>query len=146
MALEATSTRSETNSASLALLAIRLASGVIFMFHGGQKLFGLFGGKGLAMTIQFMGPVNGTLVSVGEFFGGLAVLLGLFSRFSAASHMLIMAGAIVMVHGKHGFASADNGFEYNYALFMMALAVFVGGPGRFALARLLPAKLKPWLE
>ncbi|MNL87251.1 putative oxidoreductase MhqP [compost metagenome] len=56
-----------------------------------------------------------------------------------------MVGAIVMVHGKNGFGG-DGGYEFNFVLLMMSLAVFVAGPGKFALAKVLPAKLKPWLE
>jgi putative oxidoreductase len=48
-----------------------------------------------------MGPL-GYLVTVGEFFGGLGIVLGFLSRFSAASIALIMVGAIAMVHSKFG--------------------------------------------
>lgn len=131
---------------SLALLSCRIGTGVVFMFHGAQKLFSAFGGQGLEGLIKAYGPVLGSLIGIGEFFGGLAVLLGLFSRFSAASIVLIMLGAIALVHGKFGFSMADNGFEFNFALICLALPVLLAGPGRFALASLLPAKLKPWLE
>jgi putative oxidoreductase len=130
---------------SLALLSVRIGLASVFMYHGAQKMFGAFGGKGLAEMINNLGPVLGPLVSIGEFFGGLAVLLGLVSRFSAASIILIMMGAIVMVHGKNGF-SGQGGFEFNFTLICMALAILLAGPGRIALAKLLPAKLKPWLE
>jgi uncharacterized membrane protein YphA (DoxX/SURF4 family) len=50
-----------------------------------------------------------------------------------------------MVHGKNGF-SGDGGFEFNFVLMMMGLAVLIAGPGKLALAKVLPAKLKPWLE
>jgi putative oxidoreductase len=133
-------------SVSLALLFVRIGLAAVFMFHGAQKMFGAFGGKGLADMMQHMGPVLGFLVSFGEFFGGLAVLVGLLSRFSGGILALIMVGAIAMVHGKNGFSAADGGYEFNLVLLMMGLAVFVAGPGRYALARVLPAKLKPWLE
>lgn len=131
---------------SLALLICRIGLGTVFMFHGAQKLFMAFGGHGLEGLIKMYGPVIGSLVGIGEFFGGLAVLLGVFSRFSAASITVIMLGAIAFVHGKHGFSSADNGFEYNFALICLALPILIAGPGRIALAKFLPAKVKPWLE
>jgi putative oxidoreductase len=139
------STPLPTHSVSLALLLIRFGLAAVFMYHGAQKVFGAFGGPGLATMMTKMGPVLGSLVSIGEFFGGLAILLGLFSRFSAASLVVIMAGAIAMVHGKNGF-SGEGGYEFNLMLLLMAAAIFVAGPGRLALASLLPAKLRPWLE
>lgn len=121
-----------------ALLAARTAVGIIFIAHGSQKMFGAFGGPGLAGTAQFLGPV-GYLVAVGEFFGGLGVLLGLLSRFSAAAQIVIMIGAIVKVHAANGFfLGAKPGFEFNLALIGLLSAVLIAGPGRFALARVLP--------
>lgn len=132
----------------LSLLALRLGSGSVFFFHGAGKLLGWFGGPGLAaMTAappNGMGPVLGSLVSVGECLGGLAVLVGLLSRFSSFWHIVIMLGAIGMVHGAKGFSLQGGGFEYNMALIAMALPVLLVGPGRLALAHFLPAKLKPF--
>ena len=67
-----------------ALLLARVVIGIIFMAHGAQKLFGAFGGPGLTTIVQMMGPL-GYLVTIGEFFGGLGLLVGVLSRFSAAS-------------------------------------------------------------
>src|SRR5215213_2366556 len=101
----------------VALLVVRVVVGVIFAAHGSQKLFGAFGGPGLAATVQpppdGMGPL-GYLVTVGEFFGGLGLIVGFLTRFSAASLIVIMLGAIAMVHGKNGFF-LPTGFEYNLA-------------------------------
>jgi putative oxidoreductase len=90
----------------LSLLCIRVGLAAVFIFHGGQKLFGWFGGKGILGLIEHLGVIMAYLVAIGEFFGGVGLLLGILSRFSAASLALIMAGAIFMVHGKNGFASA----------------------------------------
>jgi putative oxidoreductase len=121
----------------LALLVVRVVVGVIFAAHGAQKLFGAFGGMGLARTVELMGPV-GYLVTVGEFFGGLGLLVGFLCRFSAASLIVVMLGAIAMVHGKNGFFAQNNGFEYNLALIGLLAAVLIAGPGRFAVGRFLP--------
>jgi putative oxidoreductase len=121
-----------------ALLVIRLIVGTIFMAHGAQKVFGAFGGPGLAGVVQMMGPV-GYPVAIGEFFGGLGLALGVLSRFSAAALIVIMIGAIVMVHGKNGFFLGEKpGFEYNLALIGLLLPILIAGPGRFTLGRLLP--------
>lgn len=120
-----------------AMLAVRIIVGIIFMAHGAQKLFGAFGGAGLATTVEKMGPI-GYLVTVGEFFGGLGLIVGFLSRFSAASIIVIMIGAIQMVHGKNGFFLSNGGFEYNLALIGLLLPIFMAGPGKLAIGRFLP--------
>lgn len=124
------------NAVNLSLLVVRAVLGAIFMAHGAQKLFGAFGGPGLAGVVGMMGPV-GYLVSIGEFFGGLGLLVGFLSRFSAAANIVIMLGAIAMVHGKNGFFSADGGFEYNLALIGLLAPVLIAGPGEWTIANLL---------
>jgi putative oxidoreductase len=126
-----------------ALLIARIIVGVVFMAHGAQKLFGAFGGPGLSAVVQMMGPL-GYLVSIGEFFGGLGLIVGFLSRFSAASIIVIMLGAIVMVHGKVGFfmnwmgQQAGEGFEYHLLAIAVLLVILIVGPGRFAIGRYLP--------
>lgn len=124
----------QAENIDVALLIVRLVVGVIFMAHGAQKLFGAFGGPGLAAMVGMLGPV-GYLVSIGEFFGGLGLVAGFLSRFSAAALILIMMGAIAMVHGANGFFLAPKlGYEFNLALIGMLAAILVAGPGRYALA------------
>jgi len=119
------------------LLVVRVAAGIVFTAHGAQKLFGAFGGPGLAGIVDMMGPM-GYPVTIGEFFGGLGLIGGFLSRFSAASLTVIMIGAIAMVHGKHGFFLDKNGFEYNLALIGLLLPTVIAGPGRYALGPFLP--------
>ncbi len=81
----------------VALLVVRVIVGIIFVAHGAQKLFGVFGGPGLTAMVQ--PPPNGMgllgyPVTIGEFFGGLGLIVGFLSRFSAASLIVIMFGAI----------------------------------------------------
>jgi putative oxidoreductase len=93
-----------------------------------------------------MGPI-GYLVTVGEFFGGLGLIVGFLCRFSAASLIAIITGAIAMVHGKNGFflsPTGQNGFEYNLALIGLLLPVLIAGPGRFAAGRFLPLPSGVW--
>jgi putative oxidoreductase len=128
-----------------ALLAARVIVGIIFAAHGSQKVLGAFGGPGLAKMGEMMG-VLGYLVSIGECFGGLGLVVGFLCRFSAASIIVIMLGAIKMVHGKNGFflghgpdsTLATAGFEYNLALIGLLTPILIAGPGRFAIGRLLP--------
>src|SRR6266702_844025 len=107
MSLNTTTAGSQDRpSVDVALLVVRVVVGIIFVAHGSQKLFGAFGGPGLSAMVQpppdGMGPL-GYPVTIGEFFGGLGLIVGFLSRFSAASLIVIMLGAIAMVHGKNGF-------------------------------------------
>ncbi|MEN6521453.1 MAG: DoxX family protein [Armatimonadota bacterium] len=121
---------------------IRLVLGIIFMAHGAQKLFGLFGGGGIGGTAQFLQSLNVPLpvfsawaVALVEFLGGLFLVIGLFTRIISVLIILDMVVAIVLVHGKRGFFAGGGGFEYNLALIAMALSLVLSGPGAFAVFR-----------
>lgn len=127
------------------LLALRITLGVIFLAHGGQKLFGWFDGHGFTGTVQVfeaklgIPPALGAAAILTEFFGGLAVLLGVFSRTAALGLAVVMVVAALQVHLPNGFFLAtapgqSNGVEYNVALFGMGLALALTGPGRFTMA------------
>jgi putative oxidoreductase len=131
------STPAHGRAVDLSLLAVRLVAGVIFTAHGAQKLLGVFGGPGLEKTVEMMG-VMGYPVTIGEFFGGIGLVVGFLTRFSAASLIVIMFGAIAMVHGKNGFFMSSDGFEYNLALIGLLLPTLMAGPGRFSVGRVLP--------
>jgi len=143
IALQSETTLRDRSAVDWALLVARVVVGVIFMAHGAQKLFGAFGGPGLSAVVQMMGPL-GYLVTIGEFFGGLGLIFGFLSRFSAASIILIMVGAIGMVHSQFGFfmnwtgKQAGEGFEYHLLAIGTLLPILIAGPGRFAIGRYLP--------
>jgi putative oxidoreductase len=131
-------------------VAIRLGLAVIFIGHGGQKLFGIWGGPGLQTTIEAFErsigvPFYLTLIVVAtEFFGGLTVLVGFLTRLAAAGLAVDMAGAIIKVHLMHGFflnwsiaPGKGHGYEFNLALLAMSIALLLSGPGKFALDRML---------
>ena len=133
----------DSSAVDWALLFARVVVGIIFMAHGAQKLFGAFGGPGLTTIVQMMGPL-GYLVTIGELFGGLGLLFGVLSRFSAASIIVIMLGAVAAVHAKFGFFmnwagnQAGEGFEYHLLAIAALLPIVIAGPGRFAVGRCLP--------
>jgi putative oxidoreductase len=121
-------------------LVVRLALGIIFFAHGGQKVFGWFGGHGLKATIQVfqqymkIPPAATVLAAFIECFGGLALIVGFLARPSALGLLLVMLVAVSKVHWKNGFFLASqpgqaNGWEYNFALIAMALSVLMGGAG-----------------
>ncbi len=140
MDTEPTITRDRT-AVDLSLLILRVVVGVIFMAHGAQKLFGAFGGMGLTKTVEMMGGgVLPYLVTIGEFFGGVGLVFGFLTRFSAASLIVIMGGAIALAHGKNGFFMSHvdpklNGFEYNLALIGLLVPLLLCGPGRFSIGQ-----------
>src|SRR5690349_6358974 len=92
----------DRTAVDVALLTARLAAGLVMIPHGAQHLLGAFNGPGLAGTVQFLGTV-GYLVAIGEFFGGVGLVLGFISRFTAAAIAVIMVGAIMMQHVQNGF-------------------------------------------
>jgi len=127
----------DRQAVQVSLLIMRVIVGVIFATHGAQKLFGAFGGPGLSAIVEMMGPIAYP-VAIGEFFGGLGLIVGFLCRFSAASLIVIMLGAISMVHGKNGLLLQDGGFEYNLALIGLLAPILIAGPGRYAVGRWLP--------
>lgn len=119
---------------------VRFVLGVIFFMHGAQKVLGWFGGQGLASTVQMMSGMGLPifivyLVAFGELLGGIALMVGFLSRLAALGIAIIMAGAIVTVHGKNGFFLQNQGYEYNLALIAMSVAVIMAGGGCLALDR-----------
>jgi putative oxidoreductase len=131
-------------------LVIRVALGVIFIAHGGQKLFGLCGGVGLQATFDTFASNMGippwiTFMAVlAEFFGGLAVLIGLLTRLASVSLGVVMLVAIFEAHLQYGFfmnwslvRGVGHGIEFNIALLGMSLGLILSGPGQLSLDRLL---------
>lgn len=116
------------------LTVLRLIVGSIFIVHGAQKLFtiglGNIGGM-MAQSGVPMGEVVGPLVALLEFFGGIAVVLGLFTRISALGLAVVMAGAVFLVHLPAGFFN-PKGFEFPLSLFGAAVALALMGPGRLS--------------
>lgn len=130
----------------VALFLLRGGLGVDFVAHGSQKLFGAFGGVGLSGTARFfdsLGAHPGTLWAVVggivEFGGGIAMLLGLFSRLAGVGIAVDMLLAIALYNAGHGFftETPTDGWEINYLVVCMALAVVLLGPGRYALSTVL---------
>lgn len=129
-----------------ALLLVRIALALPFVFHGAQIAFGAFGGPGLhgfvqASKGQMPLPVA-VLVGYGEFLGGLGILFGVLSRLAGGGIALIMLGAIFLVHLKNGYSVQSGGFEYALTLLLLAVALMVAGPGRLTAARVLPLPKK----
>ncbi len=123
----------------VAEVGVRAATGLFLMPHGAQKLFGLFGGYGPEATGQFFASKLGlpasfaVLAGVIEFFGGLALALGLFTRPIAALVFGLMAVAVVTVHLPAGYFWTDGGYEYPLLWAILALSYVVKGGGRYSI-------------
>ncbi|MFJ5237504.1 DoxX family protein [Pseudomonas neuropathica] len=128
--------------AGYGLTILRVAVGVIFAAHGSQKLFGLFGGYGLAGTAQYMdsiglhpGYLMATLAGGTEFFAGLALIIGLLVRPAALGLTFLSLVAIFTVHISNGLFMANNGYEFALALLGGSLAVLIEGAGKLSVDR-----------
>lgn len=127
----------------ISLLAARLGLAWIFVYHGAGTLFGAFGGVGLHRTANYFattahlhpGMLFAVLNGVIEFFGGIAVGLGILSRLAGLALVGDMVIAMATVTFQQGFESsaAGSGYELNVALAVLALVVALQGPGRIAL-------------
>lgn len=128
----------------LALLIFRIAGALVFLYHGSAILFGAFGGPGIHGFAGFMHTslIVGFLVGLAQFAGGLALLTGALVRVGAVCIMIVMAGAIFLVHLPHGFSIATGGMEYALTEFLLALGLFLTGGGSYSLAGILPPALR----
>ncbi|MEV7128458.1 DoxX family membrane protein [Streptomyces sp. NPDC093260] len=140
MARDASPPRS--SASDWGLLLIRITFGVLMAGHGAQKLFGLFGGGGLTETgrgFAALGYRPGKLFAVtgglSELLGGLGLALGLLTPLAAAALIGVMINAMATVTGAHGLWDTNGGVEYSVCITVVALAVALIGPGRFAVDR-----------
>ncbi|HKJ55104.1 MAG TPA: DoxX family protein [Nitriliruptoraceae bacterium] len=130
----------DLGSVDLGLLVLRVAVGVVFSLHGMQKLFGWFGGGGLEGTSKWFaslgfgdGRTAALMAGGSEIVGGLGLALGLLTPLAAAAMVGTMTTAAFVNNADNGFWSANKGWELNYYLVVVAVAVAVTGPGRWSL-------------
>jgi putative oxidoreductase len=125
---------------SIGLLILRLVVGLALAAHGAQKLFGWFGGYGIAGTGQFLeqlgfrpGRLQAAQAGIAETFGGLFLAAGFLTPAAAAALVAVMVVAAVSVHISKGFFAHNGGYEYTLVLAAAALALAFTGPGAISL-------------
>jgi putative oxidoreductase len=131
---------------------IRLVLGLILFPHGAQKLMGWFGGYGFENTMGFLTGAAGLpwiiafLVIVLEFFGALALILGIGTRIVSVGILFLFTGIIFTSHIGNGFFmnwsgnQNGEGFEYHLLVIGMAFALLVNGAGKWSLDHVLHQK------
>jgi putative oxidoreductase len=112
----------------------RVLVGIAFMIHGGQKLFGWFGGNAVDLTSKF------GAAGIIEFVGGLAIILGLFVSTVATIAALEMLVALFTVHFKQGLNPLTNNGEPAWLFFAAFLVLAAYGAGKYSLERALLKK------
>jgi putative oxidoreductase len=122
------------------LALARVVLGLLMAAHGAQKLFGWFGGHGLAAVSGMFeglgfrpGRVFATAASVSEVAGGLLVALGFLGPIGPALMLSVMIVAAVSVHWQNGLFVMDNGIEVPLLYAAGATALALTGPGQFSL-------------
>jgi len=118
---------------------LRIVVGVIFVGHGSQKLFGSFGGGGTEGTTQFFATVGyrrpalmAVVAGLAEFVGGVLLIAGLLTPLASLLIATVMLNAIVTVVLPKGFL---GGWEFEFMLLTVVIALAATGPGRFSLDR-----------
>jgi putative oxidoreductase len=124
----------------LGLVLLRLTVGLTLAAHGGQKLFGWFGGYGPDGTGRFLesmgfqpGRRHAILAGAAEVGGGLLLAFGLLTPLAGAIVASVMIVAAVTAHLKNGFFATSGGYEYNLVLAVAGLALAFTGAGALSL-------------
>jgi putative oxidoreductase len=139
--------QSSWSSVDLAALVLRWVLGAVFIVHGGQKLFSLFGGHGIDGTSAYFNSVGipasnifAYVVGITEFFGGAFLIIGFLTAVAAIGLITDMAVAYGVVTSGFSFFSVARvgyGWELNLILAGMAAALLIMGPGAWSLDALL---------
>ncbi|CAN5145905.1 DoxX family protein [soil metagenome] len=118
------------NRTDLALTLLRVATGIVFILHGAQKVLGLFGGPGLDGFAQWSATMGipSWLAYAAAFFeliGGLLLISGFGASMGALLGACVMAGAIWFVHLDKGFFAQNGGYEYALLLLINCIVIFL---------------------
>lgn len=149
-------TGSTSTTTDIALLVVRAALAWVFIYYGGEKLFGFSYGPGPhgihQTTLYFAnsahlhpGKLFAYLGGIAEFFGGIAVALGFFTRLAGLALFADMAIAMITVTWAEGFNSVSTppGYDLNIVVAALALIAIVMGAGRLSVDAVISRRLLP---
>ena len=126
------------SNADLAALVLRFSMGILFLAHAGLKLFVFtpVGTAGYFVSLGLPGPLA-YLVIAAELFGGIALILGLYSRWVSLALVPILLGSIYVPHGAAGFFFSNEGGGWEFPAFWTVTLVVQAllGDGAYALKR-----------
>ncbi len=120
----------------IAILLLRVALGLVFVFHGYQKIgsmeqtIGFFASLGIPAFLTYA-------TAWVEFVGGLLFIGGLFVRYAGVALTVVMTVALFLVHFEKGFSLTNGGYEYALTLLLGSLALVFSGSGKYSLAAVL---------
>ncbi len=133
---------------SLGLLILRVVIGLTLTGHGAQKVFGWWGGPGMAVWTQSITKLRirpaapwAWIAALSEFGGGLLLAVGLLSPLGSLAIAGAMLVAIATVHWPNGFWNGKRGYEFNLALLASVTALALTGPGTYSLDQALGIRL-----
>src|SRR5687767_3771355 len=106
----------------------RIFCGLVFFIHGTPKILNLDGARMFFENVGIPGALA-VPIAILEFGGGILLAAGLLTRVLAALFIVEMFAAGLIVHLSSGWDVFQGGFEYNIALILLLLAVFLLGPG-----------------
>jgi putative oxidoreductase len=129
------------------LAVLRVITGAVFIAHGAQKLFGIWGGGGLSGTEAYFAQIGlapsfalAVLAGLTEFIGGVALVVGAFTVVAASLLTLMMLVAMWKVHLVNGFfmnwgmtPGVGHGVEYNLVLIGALVCLILTGPGALSI-------------
>jgi len=128
--------KTSSTCADVGPLVLRAALGIVFAWHGYDKVFV----NGLPAITGFMGSLGlpfpalmAYLVSYGELIGGVLLILGLFTYWVTIVDIIIAAVAFTTVHMTKGFPVSAGGYEYIMLIFAASVSLFLSGAGKYSL-------------
>ncbi|MBU0750310.1 DoxX family protein [Patescibacteria group bacterium] len=120
-------------------LVLRVVTGLIFTLHGWQKLQGgVEGVTGMLVQIGFpMATVFALILIAVELIGGIALILGAFTHWSAKLLVVVAFVALVTVHLQNGFFAQNGGYEYILLILAATISLAITGAGKWSVDRML---------
>ncbi len=126
--------------ADIAPLVLRVALGVVFAWHGYDKVFV----KGIPAITGFMGSLGlpmpelmAYILSYGELIGGLLLIVGAFTYWVTLFDIVVAAVAWVTVHAANGFAVSGGGYEFIMLILAASISLMISGAGKYSVDALM---------